>query len=231
MPNSARRAKRRLPTGHAQRAAGAVQADDLGGSLAHLRMPAIGQAEEDVHSADDLGGRLARLRQMYGMSQRELARMSGMTNGTISLIEKNLTSPQVASLKKILAVFSMNMAAFFAMELEESDQVFFGKQELIEIGGGGISLRLVAGQKRSRRLQVVHEHFPPGSDTGKGMLRHEGEEAGVVVRGTLEVTAGRHKRILGPGDAYHFSSTVPHRFRNIGEEVCEVVSAATPPSF
>jgi transcriptional regulator with XRE-family HTH domain len=231
MSEHARRAKRRPVSGHGQRAAGAAHgSDDLGSRLAHLRPPVAGQSA-DVHSADDLGGRLARLRQMYGMSQRELARLSGMTNGTISLIEKNLTSPQVASLKKILAVFSMNMAAFFAMELEESDQVFFGKQELIEIGGGGISLRLVAGQKRSRRLQVVHEHFPPGSDTGKGMLRHEGEEAGVVVRGTLEVTAGRHKRVLGPGDAYHFSSTVPHRFRNIGDEVCEVVSAATPPSF
>ena len=63
------------------------------------------------------------------------------------------------------------------------------------------------------------------------MLRHDGEEAGVVVRGKIEVTAGRHKKVLGPGDAYHFSSAVPHRFRNIGDEECEVVSAATPPSF
>src|SRR5262245_55488091 len=177
MPDHVRRARRRHASGHGQRAAGAVHAtDDLGSRVAHLRQP-VAAPSPDVHTADDLGGRLARLRQMYGMSQRELARLSGVTNGTISLIEKNLTSPQVASLKKILAVFSMNMAAFFAMELEESDQVFFSKHELIEIGGGGISLRLVAGQKRSRRLQVVHENFPPGSDTGKGMLRHEGEEA------------------------------------------------------
>lgn len=184
-----------------------------------------------ARASDELGVRLARLRQIYGFSQRELARRSGMTNGTISLIEKNLTSPQVASLKKILAVFSMSMATFFAMELEESDQVFFTKRELIEIGGGGISLKLVAGQNRSRKLQVVHEYFAPGSDTGKAMLTHEGEEAGVVVRGRIEVTAGRHKKVLGPGDAYHFSSAVPHRFRNIDDEVCEVVSAATPPTF
>ncbi len=117
-----------------------------------IRHPASNHAQRMTaapQTADDLGSRLARLRQMYGMSQRELARLSGMTNGTISLIEKNLTSPQVASLKKILTVFSMNMATFFAMELEESDQVFFSKRELIEIGGAGISLRLVAGQKRS----------------------------------------------------------------------------------
>src|SRR5258706_7278010 len=146
------------------------------------------------------------------MSQRELARRSGMTNGTISLIEKNLTSPQVASLKKILNVFSMNMATFFAMELEESEQVFFSKRELIEIGGGGISLKLVAGRNRARKLQVVHEHFPPGSDTGEGMLRHGGEEAGVVVRGKIEVTARRHQKGLGAGDGYYFSRTSPHRF-------------------
>jgi mannose-6-phosphate isomerase-like protein (cupin superfamily) len=36
---------------------------------------------------------------------------------------------------------------------------------------------------------------------------------------------------LEPGDAYYFDSRLPHRFRNVGEEECEVVSACTPPSF
>jgi mannose-6-phosphate isomerase-like protein (cupin superfamily) len=42
---------------------------------------------------------------------------------------------------------------------------------------------------------------------------------------------GDQRRVLGPGDAYYFDSRLPHRFRNIGEEVCEIVSACTPPSF
>jgi mannose-6-phosphate isomerase-like protein (cupin superfamily) len=47
----------------------------------------------------------------------------------------------------------------------------------------------------------------------------------------LEVTVGDQRRMLEPGDAYYFDSRLPHRFRNPGEEECEVVSACTPPSF
>ena len=36
-------------------------------------------------------------------------------------------------------------------------------------------------------------------------------------------------RILKAGDAYLFDSRMPHRFRNVGEVPCEVVSACTPP--
>ena len=53
----------------------------------------------------------------------------------------------------------------------------------------------------------------------------------MVLRGRLEVTVGDQRRVLGPGDAYYFNSRLPHRFRTVGEEVCEVVSACTPPSF
>ena len=48
------------------------------------------------------------------------------------------------------------------------------------------------------------------------MLRHEGEEGGVVVRGRIELTVGGETRVLGPGDAYYFTSAIPHRFRNAG---------------
>jgi mannose-6-phosphate isomerase-like protein (cupin superfamily) len=63
------------------------------------------------------------------------------------------------------------------------------------------------------------------------MLAHKGEEGGVVVRGRIEVTVGTESRVLGPGEAYYFASNLPHRFRNPGREVCEIVSCSTPPSF
>ncbi|MDX1657167.1 MAG: helix-turn-helix transcriptional regulator, partial [Candidatus Competibacteraceae bacterium] len=37
----------------------------------------------------DLGARLRVVREARGLSQRELARRAGVTNGTISLIEQN----------------------------------------------------------------------------------------------------------------------------------------------
>ena len=206
--------------------------DRVSTTLEHLRRGGGRQKSAKADGVpDDLGTRLAWLRKMHGLSQRELAKRAGMTNGAISLIEKNLSSPQVASLRKILNVFPISIAEFFSLTLRDDHQIFFSAKDLVEMGGKDISLRLVAGQNRSRKLQVFHERFAPGSDTGKQMLQHEGEEAGVVIRGRIELTVGRQKKELGPGEAYYFSSALPHRFRNLGTEECEMVSAATPPSF
>lgn len=181
--------------------------------------------------ADDTGTRLVKLRNKYGYSQRELARRAGVTNGTICMIEQNLTSPQIGTLRKILSVFPISIAEFFSMELEPNHETFFSSADLVEMGGSNVSLRVVAAGNRNRKLQVAYERFAVSADTGDEMLVHEGEESGIVIRGKLEVTVGHRKKILGPGEAYYFSSLIPHRFRNIGRSVCEVVSAATPPSF
>ncbi len=54
---------------------------------------------------------------------------------------------------------------------------------------------------------------------------------GGISRGRITITAGGRTSTLGPGDAYQFPSTLPHRFVNEGDEPCELVSAATPPTF
>ena len=54
---------------------------------------------------------------MYGLSQRELAKRAGVTNGMISLIEQNRVSPSVSSLKKVLDGIPMSLAEFFTLDL------------------------------------------------------------------------------------------------------------------
>ena len=80
-------------------------------------------------------------------------------------------------------------------------------------------------------MSILHERYAANADTGEEMLTHAGEEGGVVVKGKVELTVGGESRVLGAGDAYYFKSSVPHRFRNIGREECEIVSASSPPSF
>jgi transcriptional regulator with XRE-family HTH domain len=178
-----------------------------------------------------MGDRLRELRERFGLSQRALAARADVTNGMISLIEKNRSSPSVATLKKILDVFPMSLAEFFATGEPEPPAIFFRAADLVEIGGGAISYRQVGSSLQGKALQILHERLRPGADTGAAMLRHDGEEGGVVVRGEIELTVGRATRVLKAGDAYAFKSSVPHRFRNLGREVCEIVSACTPPSF
>ena len=58
----------------------------------------------------DIGKRLQAIRKQNGLSQRELAARAGLTNGTVSLIEQNKTSPSVASLKSLLDAIPLSIA-------------------------------------------------------------------------------------------------------------------------
>jgi transcriptional regulator with XRE-family HTH domain len=179
----------------------------------------------------DVGNRLRTIRQLHGLSQRELARRAGVTNGLISLVEMNRVSPSVGSLKKLLDGIPMSLAEFFTGDFNQRTPVFYGADEFVEIGNEEVSLRLIAAQRAGRQMTLLHERYAPGAATGEEMLEHRGEEGGVVVRGQIEVTVGNDTRVLGPGEAYYFPSNLPHRFRNPGREVCEIVSCCTPPTF
>jgi transcriptional regulator with XRE-family HTH domain len=179
----------------------------------------------------DVGARVRAIRQLHGLSQRELARRAGVTNGLISLVEMNRVSPSVSSLKKLLDGIPMSLAEFFTADVNQRAPVFFGPDDLVELGNGPVSLRLVAAQRNGRQMTLLHERYEPGAETGEQMLSHRGEEGGVVVRGHIEVTVGTETRVLGPGEAFYFASSLPHRFRNPGSEPCELVSCGTPPSF
>lgn len=191
-----------------------------------------GQGAGDVAEADaGIGRRVRELRRRFGLSQRELARRAGLTNATISMVERGRISPSVGSLRKIVDCFGLPLSEFFSDKPFVVRPVFFPAGELTELAGGPISFRQVGRNLEGRALQVLHEVYRPGADTGPAPYHHKGEEAGVVVRGRIEVTVGAETRVLGPGDAYYFDSRTPHRFRNVGSEECEIVSACTPPGF
>lgn len=181
----------------------------------------------------DVGVRLQSIRKLKGLSQRELAKRAGVTNSTISMIEKNSVSPSISSLKKVLAGIPMSLVEFFSVDFEENGaaQIVYKADELTDLSSGTVSMRLVGKGHQVRALAFLDETYPPGSDTGEEMLNHEGEEAGVLVSGRLELTVGSELFILESGDSYYFESTRPHRFRNPFDEPARLISATTPANF
>ncbi|MDW5378610.1 cupin domain-containing protein [Halomonas sp. HP20-15] len=178
--------------------------------------------------SDDVGPRLRSLRTLRGISQRELAKRCGVTHSSLSLIEQGKVSPSVSSLKKILDAIPISVGDFFTLDLESRDQVFYSADELTDIGSGEVIYKLVGANHQTRALSFMIETYPAGADTGREMITHRGEEAGVVLEGEIEITIGIDSRVLGPGEAYYFNTQLPHRFRNPGKTPCRLVSCCTP---
>lgn len=184
----------------------------------------------------DIGSRLKILRETSGISQRRLAAAARVTSGFISQVEQNKTSPSVATLHRILDVMSFSMVDFFSIEVGEDPKpkVFYRGNEMREIipsvpdeAGNPIPQIVMRGIGRASEnsLLMMHETYLPGADTGGIPYTHEGEEAGYILSGALEVTVDGEITVLGAGDGYVFDSSLPHRFRNIDDVPCMLVSA------
>ncbi|MCB1358369.1 MAG: cupin domain-containing protein [Maritimibacter sp.] len=193
-----------------------------------------------MEPALNIGERLKEIREAKGLSQRELAARAGMTNGAISMIEQDKTSPSVSSLKRILDGIPMPLSQFFG-EVEERSEAkyFYAQDEMTELSprdlglsgnASSLSLRQI-GDASKHNLQVLYETYAPGADTGPDLLSHESEEAGFVISGSIEIVVDGQVRVLHPGDGYLFDSRLPHSFKNAGETECVIVSACTPPTF
>ncbi|MHC6529275.1 MULTISPECIES: cupin domain-containing protein [unclassified Vibrio] len=180
----------------------------------------------------DVGKQLRTIRTMRGLSQRELAKRSGVTNSMISQIEQNQVNPSVGSLKKILDAIPISMGEFFTLDVEtQHDEIFFSPEQLTDLGDGSLQLWLVGAKREGRQLAIMREIYPPGADTGTDFMQHDGEEGGVILRGEIEITVGNQTRVLKAGDSYYFETRKPHRFRNKSRLECELISASTPPTF
>lgn len=188
--------------------------------------------------AFDTGARLRAEREARRLSQRQLAAAAGVTGAMISMIEQNRTSPSVATLKKILAGLGMSLGEFFAEAGDGGAKWHFSRDELREItplakigeAGGGVVFRQI-GRPGASAIQMLHETYAPGADTGPDLYSHDAEEAGLVIAGQILITVGEDTRLLSAGDGYLFNSRTPHRFRNPGPADCVIVSACTPPTF
>ncbi len=180
---------------------------------------------------DRLGARLRELRGRAGLSQRELARRARVSNGAISTIEADKVSPSVSALRQILSALGLSMGEFFADREPSGEQVVFRAEELTEIAGGAVSYRQVGANLQGHALQMIHERYRRGARSGPHQLSHQGEEAGLVVKGRLALEVDGRRYELGTGDAYRFDSRRPHSFANAGEGELVLVSACTPPTF
>ena len=180
----------------------------------------------------DVGARLRGIREKSGLSQRQLAQRAGVTNGTISLIEQNRSSPSVASLRKVLGGIPITLAEFFSQDdLPPAEQIFFHAGELVELANdipaakkGSISF-LQVGDLRGRNLQVLKERYEPGADTGTGknMLQHESEEGGVVIEGEIELTVGDQTTTLSKDDSFPFRCDQPHQVANTSDAPARII--------
>ena len=178
-----------------------------------------------------LGPRIRSLRQARQVTLRELAERAGVTESFLSQVEREVTSPSIASVQRIARALDLGIAELFVDEPPLGRVVRRGDRRRIVYNGlKAVDEFLTAG--RDGRLQVILTTLEPGGGTGDEAYTHESdEEVVIVLEGSLELWVGDEHHVLADGDSIAYSSRQPHRNRNPGPGRAVILFCATPPSF
>ena len=79
------------------------------------------------------------------------------------------------------------------------------------------------------QLALGISRYEPGASTGDDSYRHRGEEAGMVLSGTLDLTLDGGVHRLEAGDSFSFDSSLEHRYANPSDSEDTVVIWANTP--
>ena len=178
----------------------------------------------------DIGDSIKRRRLKLGLTQEELAARTELSKGFISQLERNLTSPSIATLMDILEALGMDISDFFAKV--EDEKVVFTPDDMFvkEDDGSGSSVCWLVPNAQKNALEPILVTIGPGGSTYPDDP-HEGEEFGYVLSGTVTLVLGLRRFRLKKGDSFCFNPTEEHYLVNNMQREARVIWVATPPSF
>jgi transcriptional regulator with XRE-family HTH domain len=176
-----------------------------------------------------VGARLRASRQAQSLTIEQLAAATSLTKGFISRVERDETSPSVATLVTLCQVLSLPIGSLFedadtaVVRLEEAPRVNFGGRGLVE--------RLLTPRSQSR-VQVLRSSLEPGADGGHELYTINCDvEVVHIVAGELSVLFTGRTEHLAAGDTMTFAGREPHNWRNDGSAVAEVIWTIVPAAW
>lgn len=178
----------------------------------------------------DLGSKIRRLRKRYGLTLEELASRTDLSKGFISQLERNLTSPSIATLTDILECLGTDLRHFFN-ETEIEKVVFTPKDIFIkEDTELSNTIHWLIPNAQKNALEPILITLEPG---GESIIEdpHDGEEFGYVLSGSITLILDGKEHKVKKNDSFYYKTSVTHQMKNSGKVQAKVLWVSTPPSF
>lgn len=167
---------------------------------------------EPSNAALAIGSRIRSVRQAQRLTIDQVAESTGLTKGFLSRVERDLTSPSIASLVTMCQVLSLDVGELFSQP--DTHVVRLAEAPRISLGGDGIVEQLVTARSE-RRLQVIRSVIEPHGEGEKELYSVDCEvEVLHVVAGRFIVIFANERFELETGDTVTFPGREPHSWIN-----------------
>ena len=175
---------------------------------------------------------LRALRQARSLTLAQIAARIGRSVGWMSQVERGLSMPSLADLRRLADQFGVPMSLFYTRE-QRSDTdgeivVRHDERRMLRHVEDGLTEELLS-PSLGGCFQMRRRVFAAGA-RALAPVKHEAEEAGFVLSGMLVLEIDGAEQYLNSGDAFRFKARSV-AWRNDGDEPAVVVWVMSPPVY
>ena len=176
----------------------------------------------------EIGSKLKELRVLKGLTQEELAGRAELSKGFISQLERDLTSPSIATLMDIMQCLGTTIGDFFNESPDE--QVVFGKQDYFEKIDTDLNneIKWIIPNAQKHVMEPILLTLKAEGSTCPHHP-HEGEEFGYVLQGSVSIHIGSKTFKAKKGESFYFIPDKKHYLTS--KSGASILWVSSPPSF
>lgn len=163
----------------------------------------------------DIGSTIRTIRKRKNITIAQICEEAGVSQGFMSQVENNKTSPSIATLESIASALKVPLAYLL---LQKEDRMKIVRSEDRHHTTSGTEKLRVSHLAKTNNVSMVLVEFPPGASTGAIPQAHEGEEVHFILEGKLFVEQGEDRAELVAGDSFSWNACTPHFAKNIGDQ-------------
>ena len=176
----------------------------------------------------DIGAKIKRLRLSNQLTLEELANRSELTKGFLSQLERDLTSPSIATLENILEALGTNLKDFFSED--EDEQIVFSKDEFFENTQDDYKISYIIPNAQKNEMEPILIELKEDKKSME-IDPHDGEEFGYVIQGKVTLVNGEEEYDVKKGETFYLKGNLPHYIINKNDTLAKVIWVSTPPIF
>ena len=169
-----------------------------------------------------VGLRIRELRELRGLSLRALAEQCGLSTNAISRIERDGSSPTVASLHRLAGALGVPITNLFDMG-DSQATILVRRDRRTRTQGSGVTMESLGSGLSAQQMEPFLMTLGPGVVAVSEPVSHPGEEFVFCQEGEVECLVGNDKYRLETGDSLLFQATQPHMCRNMGDSPATIL--------
>jgi quercetin dioxygenase-like cupin family protein len=173
-----------------------------------------------------LGESIRRVRLRQGRTLADVSSAAGVSVSLLSQVERGLVDPSLDSLRDIAEALGTALFRLLAEDTPRFRVVRSGEGARLAVVDG-IELELLS-PSLDGTFELGRWTLAPGASTANHPRGHDGEEANLILEGTVRFELANEVLELRKGDVVIYDAGIPHRAVALGDEGASALFVVSP---